>query len=63
MFNGCALVNDKAAQDPVVMAALSSLQERGWPASSGLASHTYVEELTDHMDPDTAQEYWEEYSL
>jgi len=61
MFNGCALVNDKAAQDPAVIAALSSLQERGWPASSGLGSHTYVEDLTENMDPDTAQEYWEEY--
>jgi len=63
MFNGCALVNDNAAQDPAVIAALSSLQERGWPVSSGLGSHTYVEDLTENMDPDTAQEYWEEYQV
>jgi len=32
--------------------------------SSGLGSHTYVEELLDNeTDPDTIQEYWEEYSL
>lgn len=32
--------------------------------SSGLGSHTYVEELLDNeTDPDIIQEYWEEYSL
>ena len=62
MFNGAALVNDKAAADPVVMAALSSLQERGWPSASGFGDHYYVdsESIT---DPDELQEYWEEYSL
>ena len=62
MFNGCALVNDKAAADPVVMAALSSLQEQGWPSSSGLGAHYYVDSET-ITDPDELQEYWEEYSL
>ena len=62
MFDSAALVNDKAATDPAVMAALSSLQERGWPSSSGLGAHYYVdsESIT---DPDELQEYWEEYSL
>ena len=62
MFDGAALVNDKAASDPAVMAALSSLQEQGWPSSSGLGAHYYVdsENIT---DPDELQEYWEEYSL
>jgi len=62
MFNGAALVNDKAAADPAVMAALSSLQERGWPSSSGLGAHYYVdsESIT---DPDELQEYWEEYQV
>jgi hypothetical protein len=32
--------------------------------SSGLGSHTYVEDLTQEItDPDILQEYWEEYSL
>ena len=39
VFNGAALVNDKAAKDPVVMAALQSLQDQGWPSSSGLGDH------------------------
>ena len=62
MFDGAALVNDKAAADPVVMAALSSLQEQGWPSSSGLGAHYYVDSET-ITDPDELQEYWEEYSL
>ena len=62
MFDGAALVNDKAASDPAVLAALSSLQERGWPSSSGLGAHYYVdsESIT---DPDELQEYWEEYQV
>ena len=62
MFNGSALVNDKASRDPAVLAALSSLQERGWPSSSGFGDHYYVdsESIT---DPDELQEYWEEYSV
>ena len=62
MFNGAALVNDKAAADPAVMAALSSLQERGWPSSSGLGAHYYVDSET-ITDPDELQEYWEEYQV
>ena len=62
MFEGCALVNDSAAKDPAVMAALSSLQEQGWPNASGLGSHYYVDSET-ITDPDELQEYWEEYSL
>ena len=63
MFNGAALVNDKAAKDPVVLAALQSLQDQGWPSSSGFGDHYYVEDLVEDMDPETAQEYWEEYSV
>jgi len=63
IFNGSALVNDKAAHDPAVLAALQSLQGREWPSSSGFGDHYYVEDLVEDMDPDTAQEYWEEYSL
>jgi len=63
MFNGAALVNDKAAADPAVLAALQSLQDQGWPSSSGFGDHYYVEDLVEDMDPETAQEYWEEYSL
>ena len=63
MFNGSALVNDKAAKDPAVLAALQSLQDQGWPSSSGFGDHYYVEDLVEDMDPETAQEYWEEYSL
>ncbi len=62
MFNGAALVNDKAAADPAVMAALQSLQDQGWPSSSGLGAHYYVDSET-ITDPDELQEYWEEYSL
>tara|TARA_B100000131_G_scaffold155143_1_gene150622 strand:- start:477 stop:767 length:291 start_codon:yes stop_codon:yes gene_type:complete len=62
MFNGCALVNDKAAKDPAVLAALQSLQGRGWPSSSGLGAHYYVDSET-ITDPDELQEYWEEYSV
>ena len=62
MFNGSALVNDKAAKDPAVIAALQSLQGRGWPSSSGLGAHYYVDSET-ITDPDELQEYWEEYSL
>ena len=62
MFNGAALVNDKAAADPAVLAALQSLQDQGWPSSSGLGAHYYVdsESIT---DPDELQEYWEEYQV
>ena len=62
MFDGCALVNDSASKDSAVMAALSSLQEQGWPNASGLGTPYYVdsENIT---DPDELQEYWEEYSL
>ena len=62
IFNGSALVNDKASRDPAVLAALSSLQERGWPSSSGFGDHYYVdsESIT---DPDELQEYWEEYQV
>ena len=63
MFNGAVLVNENAANDPAVMAMLRSQAERNWPVSSGFGTHTYVEDLTENMDPDTAQEYWEEYSL
>ena len=62
MFNGCALVNDKASKDPVVLATLQSLQDQGWPSSSGLGAHYYVDSET-ITDPDELQEYWEEYSL
>ena len=62
MFNGAALVNDKAAADPAVIAALSSLQDQGWPSSSGLGAHYYVDSET-ITDPDELQEYWEEYSV
>ena len=62
MFNGAALVNDKAAADPAVIAALSSLQEQGWPSSSGLGEHYSVDSET-ITDPDELQEYWEEYSV
>ncbi len=62
MFNGAALVNDKAAADPAVMAALQSLQDQGWPSSSGLGAHYSVDSET-ITDPDELQEYWEEYSL
>ena len=62
MFNGAALVNDKAAADPAVIAALQSLQDQGWPSSSGLGAHYYVDSET-ITDPDELQEYWEEYSL
>ena len=62
MFNGAALVNDKAAADPAVMAALQSLQGREWPSSSGLGAHYYVDSET-ITDPDELQEYWEEYSV
>ena len=62
MFNGSALVNDKASRDPAVLAALSSLQERGWPSSSGLGNH-YAVDSESITDPDELQEYWEEYSL
>ena len=68
MFDGCALVNDSASKDPAVIAALSSLQEQGWPNASGLGTHYCVdsEDTTwsfDELDPDELQEYWEEYSL
>ena len=62
MFNGAALVNDKAAADPVVLAALQSLQDQGWPSSSGLGAHYYVDSET-ITDPDELQEYWEEYQV
>ena len=62
MFNGAALVNDKAAADPAVMAALQSLQGRGWPSSSGFGDH-YSVDSESITDPDELQEYWEEYSL
>ena len=62
IFNGCALVNDKAAADPVVLAALQSLQDQGWPSSSGLGNH-YAVDSESITDPDELQEYWEEYSL
>ena len=62
MFNGSALVNDKASKDPAVLAALQSLQGQGWPSSSGLGAHYYVDSET-ITDPDELQEYWEEYSL
>ena len=62
MFNGAALVNDKAAADPAVIAALQSLQDQGWPSASGLGAHYYVDSET-ITDPDELQEYWEEYSV
>ena len=62
MFNGAALVNDKAAANPAVIAALQSLQGQGWPSSSGLGAHYSVDSET-ITDPDELQEYWEEYSL
>ena len=62
MFNGAALVNDKAAADPAVLAALQSLQDQGWPSSSGLGAHYYVDSET-ITDPDELQEYWEEYQV
>ena len=58
MFNGSALVNDKASRDPAVLAALSSLQERGWPSSSGFGDH-YSVDSESITDPDELQEYWE----
>ena len=62
MFDGCALVNDSASKDVAVMAALSSLQERGWPSSSGLGNH-YSADSESITDPDELQEYWEEYQV
>ena len=62
IFNGSALVNDKAAKDPAVLAALQSLQDQGWPSSSGLGNH-YSVDSESITDPDELQEYWEEYSL
>ena len=62
MFNGSALVNDKASKDPAVLAALQSLQDQGWPSSSGLGAHYSVDSET-ITDPDELQEYREEYSL
>ena len=62
MFNGAALVNDKAAADPAVLAALQSLQDQGWPSSSGLGAHYSVDSET-ITDPDELQEYWEEYQV
>jgi len=45
-FNGCAMLNSTAAKDEAVMAALESLQARGWPASSGFGHHQTIDELT-----------------
>ena len=55
MFNGAALVNDKAAHDPAVIAALQSLQGRGWPSSSGFGDH-YSVDSESITDPDELQD-------
>jgi hypothetical protein len=40
------------------------IDENWMKTSSGLGTHTYVEDIMqDVTDPDTLQEYWEEYSL
>ena len=40
------------------------INEHWSETSSGLGTHTYVEDLIQNeTDPDTVQEYWEEYSL
>ena len=40
------------------------LDESWMKVSSGLGSHTYVEDMIQNTtDPDLLQEYWEEYSL
>ena len=44
-FNGSAMLNSTAAEDEAVMAALESLQARGWPASSGFGTRQTWREL------------------
>ena len=44
-FNGCAMLNSAAAKDEAVIAALESLQARGWPASSGFGTRQTWREL------------------
>ena len=44
-FNGCAMLNSAAAKDEAVIAALESLQARGWPASSGFGTRQTIDEL------------------
>ena len=44
-FNGCAVLNSAAAKDEAVIAALESLQARGWPASSGFGTRQTIDEL------------------
>ena len=44
-FNGCVMLNSTAAKDEAVMAALESLQARGWPSSSGFGNHQTIDEL------------------
>ena len=57
--NPVALVSPNCSQ-----LVLDILEKDCAYTSSGLGSHTYVEDLSQEItDPELLQEYWEEYSL
>ena len=60
---GCE--NPVALVSPNCSQLVLDILEKDWAyTSSGLGSHTYVEDLTQEItDPELLQEYWEEYQV